>query len=231
MIVGSMEVVVDPNNDIAFNPRAIFWEEGLMGGVRLGHDLALQAGYIHRCKHDIDNSEIAEHQGRREQRTLIYSGVITRLLVREIALSRGDWHVTASGALRNDLFLHLLDDRLYSETRGIGRDIESMIDALSLPARVDAGPTGARWRLHASASVMATAFGAEPGFGERFADVTIIGAAPFLELGLDLFNPAGSTFTLFARGEWQRDAGIGSVPVPASLAMIGVRLADSRGIW
>ncbi|HVK38079.1 MAG TPA: hypothetical protein VNA88_06085, partial [Candidatus Kapabacteria bacterium] len=30
MIVGTMEVVIDPNNDITFNPRAIFWEEGLM---------------------------------------------------------------------------------------------------------------------------------------------------------------------------------------------------------
>ena len=55
-----------------FNPRAIFWEEGVLAGFRLDEGIALQAGYIHRCKHDIDNLEITA-RGREEQRTLIYN--------------------------------------------------------------------------------------------------------------------------------------------------------------
>ena len=231
MIVGTMEVVIDPNNDITFNPRAIFWEEGLMAGFGLTRDVSLQAGYIHRCKHDIDNLEIVELDRGREQRTLIYSGVITRLLVRDAAIVRGDWAITGSGSVRNDFFLHLLDDRRDGATRGVGLDFESMIDALTLSGRIEAGPAGAPWRVHATAAVMATAFGAERGFSERFGDVTILGSVPFVELGIDLVNPVGSTFTLFARGEWQRDAGIRSRPTGASLAMIGVRLSDTRGIW
>jgi hypothetical protein len=222
-IVGTMEVVVDPNNDITFNPRAIIWEEGVLAGFALGHDIALQAGYIHRCKHDIDNLEILA-RGRSEQRTLIYSGIITRLVVRRIGLTSGSWDVVASGNVRNDLFLHLLDDRLDAATRGAGDSYEAMIDALSLAARIDASPGGARWRLYAMAGVMATAQGAASGFTERFADVTLLGSVPYLELGIDLFNPRGSAFCLFLRGEWQRDAQIRSVPTTAHLFGIGVRI-------
>lgn len=230
-IVGTMEVVVDPNNDIAFNPRAIYWEEGLLAGVRLAGDLSLQAGYVHRCKHDIDNLEIVELTGRREQRTLIYSGLLTRLSARELRLVERPWALTAATALRNDLFLHLLDDRRDGETRGVGTDVEALVDALSLTARLDAGPAGGRWRLRASVSLMATALGAERGFAERFDDITILGSVPFAELGIELFNPNGSAFTLYVRGEWQRDSGVRSVPTSASLGLIGVRVSDARWMW
>jgi hypothetical protein len=230
-LVGTMEVVVDPNNDITFNPRAIFWEEGVLAGIGLGHDVALQAGYIHRCKHDIDNLEILEGGGSKQQRTLIYSGVLTRLLVRHLSIGDGAWSVAASGAVRNDLFLHLLDDRLASDARGVGDDIEAMIDAISLTARVDAGPRDARWRVHALASAMATLQGSTPGFSDRFDDMTILGSMPFAEIGIDLFNPTGSAFTLYLRGEWQRDAGVGPTPTSASLMSIGVRVGDARGVW
>lgn len=48
----SQELSANPHNDIAFNPRAIIWEQALV--VQLGN---LSIGMQHRCKHDVDNSD------------------------------------------------------------------------------------------------------------------------------------------------------------------------------
>lgn len=229
-LVGTMEIVVDPHNDIAFNPRAIFWEEGVLAGFRLAKDLALQAGYVHRCKHDIDNLEITA-RGRREQRTLIYSGLLVRLLARRRAIVDDRWRVSVAGSLRNDLFLHLLDDRFASETRAIGRDVETLIDALSLTGRVEAGPRDASWRAQATVSFMASAFGAERGFTERFTRPVVLGTFPFVEIGVDVFNERGAAFSLFGRAESHRDAGVSSIPTASSTFAIGVRIVDARWMW
>ena len=52
-----IEFIADPHNDINFNPRAIFWEEGFLYTSNRG-GAYLQLGFYHRCKHDIDNLEI-----------------------------------------------------------------------------------------------------------------------------------------------------------------------------
>src|SRR5690606_41423738 len=49
------------------------------------------------------------------------------------------------------------------------------------------------------------------------------GALPFAELGLDFFTPGGASFTLFARGEWQRENHIVPFATPAKLFLLGVR--------
>ena len=229
-IIGTMEIVMDPLNDISFNPRAIFWEEGLVAGFRLGDGIGLQAGYVHRCKHDIDNLEITL-RGRREQRTLIYSGLLTRVLFRRRPIVDGAWRVDVSGAVRNDFFMHLLDDRIDIETRGRGNDIEALVDALNIVGRIEARPRDARWRLQASANFMASVFGATPGFSERFSNAVVLGSLPYVELGFALVNPRGSTFAIFVRNESYRDGGVASIPEAANITMLGVRIGDTRAVW
>lgn len=71
---GDAEVLADTYNDISFNPRSIFWTEGIMYGMRLSEVSDLHVGYIHRCKHDIDNlgnNQVAAN----EERTLIYGSL------------------------------------------------------------------------------------------------------------------------------------------------------------
>lgn len=53
-LVGDIDVLSDTHNDISFNPRSVFWTEGLLYGIRIA-SYEIHAGYIHRCKHDIDN--------------------------------------------------------------------------------------------------------------------------------------------------------------------------------
>jgi len=69
-----IEFIADPNNDIRFNPRAIFWQEGLYFSKQLeNHFLVL--GYFHRCKHDIDNYFL------NEERTLIYASITLKHVI------------------------------------------------------------------------------------------------------------------------------------------------------
>lgn len=228
-VMGTMEVVVDPQNDITFNPRAIFWEEGLFGERRLTERTALQFGYMHRCKHDIDNLEVLVRRGALEQRTLIFSGPSIRYLIRPgpVDVAPLEWGM----AVRQDIFLHLLDDRMRSDARNVGRSMESAISATTLDLRGRWRPGGGRVACAVNAGVMMTAYGGEPGFTERFSNVSLIWSVPYVEVGLDLFNPDGGSFVLFARAEFQQDAAIASIPQPKDLAMFGIRMGSWMSTW
>jgi hypothetical protein len=230
-MIGTTEVVIDPLNDISFNPRAIFWEEGVMASFRLAHEAALQFGYIHRCKHDIDNLSF-DPQVASEQRTLIYSGIVARALWRPRVLVSEPFELRGGFTVRNDFFMHLLDDRPTSqEARDAGGSMERLINSTNVSGRLDIRPADASWRCYLTTDMMLSLFGAQPGFTDRFDDIRLLGSIPFVELGAEIFNPNGAAFTLFARGEWQRDAGIHATPERGRLAEFGVRISTVDGMW
>ena len=218
---------MDPLNDIEFNPRAIFWEEGLLIATDGPIDQSsLQFGYTHRCKHDIDNFEVFATRGEREQRTLIFSGPFLRLLRRPVHLTRiGEiGTLTLGGALRADYYVHLLDDRIYSGTTSDSASLEDLIASSSLSARIGLDFDGTILGLHLAGAVQSSLRGGpEPSSG---LDVLMSWA----ELALDLRNPTGMTFSIYARTEHQRDAAIRVTPAPAHLLSLGVRGAGI-GMW
>lgn len=228
-VMGTVEVIADPQNDISFNPRAIFWEEGVIASHQLASDVVFQWGYMHRCKHDIDNLEVLTHRGATEQRTLIYSSLTTRVLLRPRSVLSTDlqWGL----AVRNDFFTHLLDDRLRSDARGVGRSMEAMIDAVTVDLR---GRWTSPWRWLAvgvNVGLMATLVGEEEGFLERFSGLRLLGNLPYAEFGLHFFNFNGGSFVLYTRAEYQRDAAIQTIPVPKELVMVGIRMGSWNATW
>jgi hypothetical protein len=230
-MVGTMEMVADPFSDIGFNPRAIFWEEGVLASRRLGDEAAIQFGYVHRCKHDIDNLEPYLLADRIEQETLIYSGITTRALWRPRPILEGPVPLEGALAVRNDLFLHLFDQREPHEAEATGRSMNTLADAVNITARLDLRAREARWGLHLNGDFMLSLYGAGTGFSGRWSRLTALGAFPFLELGLDLFNPRGAAFTIFTRGEWQRDGAIAPFATPARLLSFGVRASSFEEMW
>ncbi len=71
------ELTANPYSQISFNPRTARWEEQVL--VHMATTAAtFRAGWIHRCKHEIDNlegsSELAPDLSNRTQRTLIFTG-------------------------------------------------------------------------------------------------------------------------------------------------------------
>jgi len=81
---GDFEVLADKYNDISFNPRSIFWTEGFVYADKIDNT-ELQFGYIHRCKHDIDNLD-TNQIGNGERRTLIYGSAMLRGIWRDVNL-------------------------------------------------------------------------------------------------------------------------------------------------
>lgn len=79
------EFLHNRNNSINFNPRAVFWEEGLIY-TRHYKDHSWQLTYFHRCKHDLDNLEIGV------ERATINASLGTRWII-----PKHDWlggHIT-----------------------------------------------------------------------------------------------------------------------------------------
>ena len=224
-IAGTLEVVMDPLNDIAFNPRAIFWEEGVMISRRAPwSDGAIIAGYMHRCKHDIDNHEATLTAERPEQRTLIYSGPFVRLLARPrpVTSSGSPVEVRLGASLRFDYFVHTLDDRWNNEALAGRPNAEELVAASNASVRLEVSPFGGSPAFHLQAGGMLTISDEE--------EMVVRGAVPFAELGVDLLG-SGSSFTFFVRGEWQDDGGILTLPTPASLLLFGVRTSSLFGMW
>src|SRR5690606_5195621 len=117
----------------------------------------------------------------------------------------------------NDFFVHLFDQREPHEAEATGHDLNTLANATNLTLRVDIRPQGARYGVHLHADFMLSLFGGNEGFGGRWQGLTALGALPFAELGLDFFTPGGASFTLFARGEWQRENHIVPFATPAKL--------------
>ncbi len=110
-IEAHQELTANPFNDIAFNPRAMRWEEFVWFHVGL-RDVSLRAGFVHRCKHDIDNISGPDElnptsPSLAEQRTIILTGPALGASLAPLPLGIGT--LTASGGM--EYFLNAADTR------------------------------------------------------------------------------------------------------------------------
>jgi len=69
------ELTANPMSSIGFNPRTARWEEQLLVHAS-GSWWSARAGWLHRCKHDIDNSESPN-----EDTTQVYIPVLRTLIL------------------------------------------------------------------------------------------------------------------------------------------------------
>lgn len=219
-MAGTMEVVMDPQNDIGFNPRAIFWEEAFLFSLRApwGYDQTIQFGYTHRCKHDIDNHEVFLDRGEDARRTLIYGGPFLRLLHEPEERLLG---IRLRYAGRFDYFIHTLDDWDRAVRDSAFRSFEDLTAAAGVTVRLDLpfGSSGIAAHLLSNGQ-LGLYDDAEPQAG-----------IPLVELGIDFTRENGSAYTFFVRGEHQPDAGISRVPTPGKLFLFGVRTTSWNGMW
>ncbi len=110
-IEAHQELTANPLNDISFNPRAMRWEEFFWFHIGLP-DVSLRAGFVHRCKHDIDNLGGADEYNPTspllaEQRTIILTGPTIAASIAPISGSAGTF--TLAGGF--EYFLNSSDNR------------------------------------------------------------------------------------------------------------------------
>lgn len=96
-ISAHQELTANPFNDISFNPRTMRWEEHMQIHVSTT-SWSMRAGWLHRCKHDLDNldgpSELdPSSAGQGVQRTIILSGPTLSAGTAPFELFGGRWRI------------------------------------------------------------------------------------------------------------------------------------------
>jgi hypothetical protein len=107
-IEAHQEMTANPYNDIRFNPRTMRWEEFFWMHM-IAETYSVRAGFVHRCKHDLDNLGGPDEDNpvsplQAEQRTIILTGPAIGITwlpkstsVGELSLSAGaEFFVNAS---------------------------------------------------------------------------------------------------------------------------------------
>jgi len=110
-IEAHQEMTANPYNDISFNPRTMRWEEFFWLHM-ITDDFSARVGFVHRCKHDIDNLSGADEDNPispllAEQRTLILTGPTFAASIPSQSTRLGT--VTASAGV--EWFLNSSDNR------------------------------------------------------------------------------------------------------------------------
>ncbi len=214
----NLHLVVDPNNNLTFNPRAFVWEEGILYGVKVNKDY-WQFGYQHRCKHDVDNLEVLRVTGREEERSLIYGSLVARWERPEIPVGDFIFHPLAEA----HIYLLVQDQRFPVNTRTIEPKLSALNSALRFHLTVSKGMSSTT-NVGIMGDVRVSSFGPLPQ-GKRFSGIKHIQLDPAAEIFFD-FIGSKARLRLFIRYVYQPDNFITPIPRSSSLIAVGVRILD-----
>lgn len=216
--LGHIEFIADADNDIRFNPRAILWEEGFLYTQRWGGSY-WQAGYFHRCKHDVDNLVVGK------ERSLIFGGLLFRYL--SPFPFNGE---TSAGLLtvRADLYTIRQDARIPSTLNAVGLSVKRLMMTLG-------GSVYARAPLTSILGVYGSGWGGVNVYGRNesiFVRVDAMDRALFAGGVAGGVAITGRSYLRIGfQFEYQPDTGIDPLPVGASLLSIGIQIIDPVTMW
>jgi hypothetical protein len=203
-VLSNIEFIADPNNDINFNPRGIFWEEALLYTWR-AEDNFWQAGYYHRCKHDIDNLDYAT------ERSLIYGSLHGKYIY---ALSSNGYL-----SLTGDLYTILQDYRNPESSES------PVTEELAASIRLNAfwiKPLTGLLKLSLSGYAQLNTYSGSSGFLKKIVKPGYVKLDGGVEAGLWISGNAD--FGLVIRYEYLSDDGISILPTSSNLVSVGFSL-------
>lgn len=215
LVTTQIEFIADPHNEIDFNPRAIFWEEGIALTRRFAR-FDLQLGYYHRCKHDIDNLD------RGEERSLVFGS----LRGRAIAPLSGDIRPRdAYAAVSADVYTLRWEGREPSTFEDVAPDWERLLGSVDAMVHLRRPLVGPAVGLYVTAFGGLNVYSANTGFFNRVERLDrgyLHGGAA---VGLSLRGRA--ELRLGLEYEYLPDTGIPAVPRGAHLLRLVVRTMPS----
>jgi len=212
----NVHLVVDPNNNISFNPRAFIWEEGIVLGLRRGEQV-WSFGYLHRCKHDVDNLELLRTSNREEERALIYGSAFARWTRKTVRFH--GWDVQPLAAAH--VYILVQDQRFPVFTRKLAPSVQSFQGALR--TRLTVSKTFFRvYRVGMTADIRLTSLGPTEK-SKRFSSVERIQVNSASELFWD-FIGREAALRIFLRYTYDPDNFISPQPRSSRLIALGLRL-------
>jgi hypothetical protein len=223
-VMSTLEHVANAKNDISFNPRAVWWEEGLFYTKRLASapNTYWQLGYYHRCKHEVDNLEL------NLERVLIY-GSLTGKYITQTTVGQG----LSTLALRADLFTIYRDYRTPRLPHtAVQPSYENLIGTLGANWHYRAALPLKQLGWYAKAHLRLTAFSDRSGFVERFSRLEHVAASGGASVGLSVESPqpGGGRLELGLRYEYLADPEIRPFPAPQHLITLGFTFLAPQ-IW
>ena len=217
--LSDIEFIADPHNDIRFNPRAIFWEEGFLFTQRLA-ETYWQAGYFHRCKHDIDNYVLAT------ERSLIFGSLHGAYMLpwrAENQLAEGLF------AFRADVYTIRQDDRFPVSTRQLEPNLKRMLGTLGASAYFRKNLSSKYWGIYSTLWSMVNFYGEKEGIINRLDGIRSALFNGGMTLGIAL--QGNVHMRLGISYEFLSDTGINPTPGKAHLMTIGVTFIDPTVMW
>jgi hypothetical protein len=225
--LSSTELVANRRGGLFFRPRATFWEEGFVLTKRSAGRRFWQLGYMHRCKHDIDNLGTHHCEGSGCERSLIYGSLQGKLL---IPLGIEDGGATGSLlALHGDLFTILQDDRNPKSFSNRLPNMERAWGSFGINIRVRR-PLHRDWLgAYLSAYSSLHLYGEEEGFFTRFETLDRVTWGAGVSAGVALSG--NGHLRLGIAYEYMEDTSINPDPESSHLVSLSFTLISSHSMW
>ncbi|MCX7930596.1 MAG: hypothetical protein N2663_07750 [Chlorobi bacterium] len=211
-----IEFIANPDNNIRFNPRAVFWQEGFLVTFRNSNGY-WQIGYYHRCKHDVDNLTI----GR--ERALIYGSVLAKYLW-PLTLER--WE--GVGVLRADVFTIRQDDRTPPTDDGNFPHHKRMTATVGASFHARRALTDLLG-IYLASWLQATAYGTTMSTYPTFDGIRTATLNGGITAGIAITGQ--SHFRIGLTWEYLADTGVNPQPEHSHLVSLTVSIVNPRAIW
>jgi hypothetical protein len=230
--ISDMELTANTKNDIHFHPRGGIWEEGLLYTHRSeGYDW--QIGYLHRCRHEVDNGENGEYTQSPLERLLIYGSLISRFYFDPIYL---DAHTSLDPLhpeqdhllpqlkpwIAGDLYVIREDYRQPGNYSAFGSNYKNILFTLSAGANVTIARLGSGV-IYSHGGIGVTAFGTDGSFFKKFSTLKSVSLDGNIELGLTLEGRA-AIFDIYIGYQGMSDDGTNPLPQSSKFLLLGIRL-------
>ena len=220
-----IEFVANPQNNIRFNPRAVFWEEGFLLTKRMGKGF-WQLGYFHRCKHDIDDILPTTCDGSGCQRSLIYGSLQGKLILPvALPLRKGEGILL----LRSDVFTILQDNRIPSSFDQLLPKVDRALSAVGVVFHARVPLTSELVGGFATLYNSVQFFGQRTGFFARFNSIETVTWHGGISAGVVLKGQAH--VRLGISYEYLSDTAINPFPERSHLVMFSVTILNPQTMW
>lgn len=216
-VVGNIEFIANPDNNIRFNPRAVFWEEGFVYTQRSGKNY-WQVGYFHRCKHDVDNLLLGT------ERSLIFGSLQGKYL---LPFSLDEGRTEGLFAVRTEILTIRQDDRtpLTTNKLNLNDALGSLAGIVHLRQQLEQSVFGYYVTAWTGVSVYST----KAGIFNRFTSVDSATLNGGFSGGMAIHGNAH--FRIGVTYEYISDTGINPVPEHTHLVSFGVTILNPAAMW
>lgn len=226
--ISDMELTANTKNDIHFHPRGGIWEEGLLYTHR-AESYDWQIGYLHRCRHDVDNGENGEYTQSPLERLLIYGSLISRFYFDPIYLGphlgvdpQQPKEAQIKPWIAGDLYVIREDYRQPGIDTGFGANYKNILFTLSAGANVTLARLGSGV-VYSHGGIGVTAFGTGGSFFKKFSTIKSVSLDGNVELGLTVEGNA-AIFDIYLGYQGMSDDGTNPLPQSSKFFLLGIRL-------